>query len=100
MQIQPPVVQHVFTMWGGSHISHPTLLSCGTHMVCTCFVYTVCSPTRTTIEPLTASFMKNHDDIDFGADVKLRRNGSNRLPLAVPNPYSTSESIRTRFQDL
>ena len=49
------------------------------------------SPTRTTIEPLTASFKKNCEDVEFGVDVKLRSNGSSNLPHAVPNPYSTSE---------
>ena len=48
------------------------------------------SPTRTSIEPLTVGFVKNYDDVEFGADVKLR-NGSSQLPHAVPNPYSTSE---------
>ena len=45
-----------------------------------------CSPTRTSIEPLTANFMK---DTEFGADVKIRSNGSKH---AVSNPYSTSEA--------
>lgn len=47
------------------------------------------SPSSITNEPLTASFMKNYDDLDFGADFKLRGNGT--LPHAIPNPYSTSE---------
>ena len=52
-----------------------------------------CSPTTTSIEPLTVGFTKNVDDLDFGDDVKLRNSGSRRLPQAVPNPYSNSESI-------
>ena len=52
-----------------------------------------CSPTTTSIERVSASFRKNHDDIDFGVDVKLRSNGSKRSLHAVPNPYSNSELL-------
>ena len=34
--------------------------------------------------------MKNVDESEFGGDIKLRSNGSNH---AIPNPYSTSESL-------
>ena len=48
------------------------------------------SPNRTSNVPLTASFMQNYDDVELGADVKLR-NGPQHQTHAVPNPYSTSE---------
>ena len=43
------------------------------------------------MEPLAAGFLKGHDNVEFGGDIKLRSNGSRRLPQAVPNPYSNSE---------
>ena len=38
-----------------------------------------------------AGFKKGHDEIEFGDDIKLRSNGSRKLPQAIPNPYSNSE---------
>ena len=49
------------------------------------------SPSRTSIEPLNASFINKLEDTDFGEDLKMRSNGSRRLAHAVPNPYSNSE---------
>ena len=40
------------------------------------------------------SFRKQLSEVDVGEEVKLRSNGSRKLPhsSAVPNPYSNSES--------
>ena len=43
------------------------------------------------LESRGVSFRKSLDEIDYGAEVQLRNNGSRRLQQAVPNPYSNSE---------
>ena len=45
----------------------------------------------TSVESRSVSFRKSPDEIDYGAEVKLRNNGSRRLQQAIPNPYSNSE---------
>ena len=57
------------------------------------YMYVCYSPSRTSIEPLNASFTDKLEDSDFGGDLKLRSNGSRRLAQAVPNPYSNSEFL-------
>ena len=56
-------------------------------------MYICYSPSRTSIEPLNASFVDKLEDSDFGGDLKVRSNGSRRLAQAVPNPYSNSELL-------
>ena len=70
-----------------------------THNTLSIILYNACSPTVTSLESRGVSFRKSPDEIDYGAEVKLRNNGSRRLQQAIPNPYSNSE-LRQLIHDM